>query len=159
MKNEHVRTALLSRLIAICIIFPALFIGLGISRCSSNAKEEVEFSLEVKNYNPAYIYVESMEPEFGVSPNYGVYIQDLVCRCITASDETVWLYISVLDYNEYFDPDASFGSDLYGSSYTALEFSEGTIIHGVVRDANDLCSGLERQTAETVLRFQSLENK
>ena len=149
----------LSHLIAPAVIFLILFICLGISKCSFQSKEEVEFSAQVQDQDPAYIHVKSIEPEFSVSQRYSMAFSDIVCRCTTTSGETVWVYISTNDYNKYIDSDAQFSSALFGNTFETIYFEKDTIIHGKVRNAEDLCDGLESKTEKTVLLFLYLEEK
>lgn len=155
--KERARASVITYLISTAAIFVILFIGLGISKCSFNAKKEMEFSPQLEDGYPAYIQITSIEPKFSVTRNYGGYVSNVVCHCTTTSGESVWLYISTSDYSKYIDSNASFGSTLLDNEFETKYFSEKIIIHGKVRDAEDLCDGLEKKTAKTVLLFLSLE--
>lgn len=112
----------------------------------------IEFSQTVKQGSDVYADIVSIVPEYSVSLNWRPH--GIVCKCTTTNDETVWLYMLISDYTEYFDPTADFSA--YLASFEKLVFSSGRRIYGHSSEADDVCTGLSRMTGcEMVIRFSS----
>ena len=152
MKKQSV--GCIASLFSCLFIFLLLFIGIGVSQCSYEAKEELPFSNTLESNYPAYIDIVSIEPVYSLSTNHGSYVSDVVCKCETSSHQIVWLCIKTYDYEKYFDKDAEFGG-MFNNSFKKVYVS--TRIHGSTATAEDIATGLGAKTSQLVLRFKSVE--
>ena len=131
-----------------------------VTQCSGEPEEEVEYTPHVWTGRLAYIHVKSVSPEYGVSSNYGGSYHSVVCKCTTTAGDTVWLYISISDYNKHIDEDADFNG-YFGASFKTAYLPSGSVIHGKVRNTDDLVDGdLAGQIGtDSILKFESFEKK
>lgn len=112
----------------------------------------IEFSQTVKRGSDVYVDIVSIVPNFSISLNGRPH--GIVCRCTTANDETVWIYMLIVDYIEYFDPAADFSA--YLPNFEKLLFSSERRVYGHSSEADDICRGLSHMTGcEMVIRFSS----
>ena len=156
MQNRNL--ALISSLVSCALIFGILLIGMGLSQCSQNAKEDVYFSTNLESHQPAYIDIKTIKPVYSLAEGYGKYVTQIVCKCKTTSAKDVWLHISVSDYKKHFDSSAEFNSDALGLSdkYKELRYPSGLRIHGITRNADDIAGNLSKKTATLILSFNSI---
>ncbi len=117
---------------------------------------EKRFSQNCYNYQDVYIKITSIEPSIGISYE-GIGTNTAVaCKAKTPKGKTVWIYMSVNEYNNHFDSDADINVS-FGAKFKTVYFSNPKKIHGCAREADDLCEGLSDNTTKMVLQFESIE--
>lgn len=116
---------------------------------------ETVFSQDSDSYDKVYIDIVSIEPSIGIGiTNFSN--TDVACECKTSTGKTVWVYMSVSEYNLYIDSSASI-SNSFDADYEVVEYSSAKRIHGTARRADSLCDGLSSDTGTMVLEFSSID--
>ena len=118
-------------------------------------KKETRYSSDSSIGDKVYVDIVSITPKIGIYPSgYDIYT-DFVCKCKTSAGNTVWIYIEVLDYWEYFDDTASGFTD--NSGYSTKYFSKAKRVHGVVVKADNITNGLSDDIGRNkVIKFSSV---
>ncbi len=155
-------------------IFLLIFLISSLSNCSSSsssthkstasttasttktADEEALFSERSDSFDKVYVNIVSIEPVVGIRLSTSAFNTDVACKCSTSGGRTVWVYISVQDYNTYFDENAKLDTP-FGADFEALTFSEARTLHGIARRAESLCEGLSDDTGTMVFYFVSMD--
>lgn len=100
--------------------------------------------------------VTTILPRFGVYENgrvdYGTRYVALLCQCAAVSGETVWLYISVEDYEAFFDSGENMENCRFRYSNVAA-FPQPIRVSCATVAAESLTPGLSAYTGEQVLLF------
>lgn len=144
-------------LVVIGIIILICLISGGLSQCGSNGNSEPSvFSQSAEVGDDVYVDIVSIEPEYSISTQGSYTTTDVACRCRTSDGKTVWVYMSVYEYNKYIDPDAKL-SNSFNAEYDTVRYSPAKRIYGEARKAESLCDGLSSKTATIILEFDSIE--
>lgn len=118
------------------------------------ASTETKYSSSAKSGDKVYVDITSIFPEVGIytsgSSNYTYF----VCKCKTSSGSTVWVYMTCSEYKSNFDSSAS--TSIYSEYAEEVTFSSSKRIHGTVKTANNIMSGLSADTGTYVIDFSSL---
>ncbi len=116
---------------------------------------ETMFSQGSNSFDKVYIDIVSIEPSVGIGiTNFSN--TDVACECKTSTGRTVWVYMSVSEYNRYIDSSANI-SNSYAADYEVIEYSTAKRIHGTARTADSLCDGLSSDTGTMILKFSSID--
>lgn len=143
-------------LVWIGIILLISLISGGLSECNSSGNSEpYVFSQSAESGDDVYVDIVSIEPEYSISTEGSYTSTDVACRCKTSDGKTVWVYMSVYQYNKYIDPDAKL-SNSYSAEFETVRYSPAKRIHGEARKAEVLCDGLSEKTGTMVLEFESI---
>ena len=124
------------------------------SSSSSSKNVETQFSQSVSAYDKVYADVVSIEPVYGIGTT-PAYNTDVCCKCKTSSGGTVWVYMSVSQYNSYIDSSANISTTM--GDFEIKTYSSSKRIHGSARRADSLCDGLSSDTGTYVLYFSSID--
>ena len=144
-------------LVVIGIIILICLISGGLSQCgTSSSSEPYVFSQSADSGDAVYVDIVSIEPEYSISTQGSYTTTDVACRCRTSDGKTVWVYMSVYEYNKYIDPDAKL-SNSFNADYDTVRYSPAKRIYGEARKAEVLCDGLSAKTATMILEFDSIE--
>ena len=144
-------------LVVIGIIILICLISGGLSQCGTSSRSEpYVFSQSADSGDAVYVDIVSIEPEYSISTQGSYTTTDVACRCRTSDGKTVWVYMSVYEYNKYIDPDAKL-SNSFNADYDTVRYSPAKRIYGEARKAEVLCDGLSAKTATMILEFDSLE--
>ena len=144
-------------LVVIGIIILLCLISGGLSQCGSSGNSEpYAFSQSAEVGDDVYVDIVSIEPEYSISTQGSYTTSDVACRCKTSDGKTVWVYMSVYEYNKYIDPDAKL-SNSFNAEYDTVRYSPAKRIYGEARKAESLCDGLSSKTATIILEFDSIE--
>lgn len=139
------------------IILIVLFAGF--ANCSSSQTNykasETVFSQNCNSSDNVYIDIISIEPSIVIGTNSS-HSKDVVCECKTDSGATVWVYMSIFEYNTYIDPNADI-TNAQSADFRVVNYSPERRIHGTARKADNLCDNLSKDTATMVLEFSSIE--
>ncbi len=106
--------------------------------------------------SPVYADILSIEPAFALLYDQNgiksLRVKEIVCECETTEHESIYVYISVEDYRDHFDPSASFSTG-DGSSFSAISFSPSARIEGVARPADEVHAGLSELTGGMIFCY------
>lgn len=120
----------------------------------SSEDKEVVFSQSVSSYENVYVDIVSIEPTYGIGTTQ-TYNSSVCCKCETSWGETVWVYMSVYEYNEYIDSSADIDTS-YGD-FETVTYSQPQRVHGIAREADSLCEGLGNKADTMVLQFDFID--
>ena len=135
-------------LVWIGIILLISLISGGLSECNSSGNSEpYVFSQSAESGDDVYVDIVSIEPEYSISTEGSYTSTDVACRCKTSDGKTVWVYMSVYQYNKYIDPDAKL-SNSYSAEFETVRYSPAKRIHGEARKAEVLCDGLSKKQGQ-----------
>ena len=144
-------------LVVIGIIILICLISGGLSQCGTGGSSEpYVFSQSAESGDEVYVDIVSIEPEYSISTQGAYTTSNVACRCKTSDGKTVWIYMSVYEYNKYIDPDAKL-SNSYNAEYDTVRYSPAKRIYGKARKAESLCDGLSTKTATMILYFDSIK--
>ncbi len=150
-------TSPLGCLIIGLIVLLLIVIPIGLSTCdSSGPKEEYKFSQSADAYDDVYVDIVSIEPSVGIYTEGSYTNTNVACKCKTSDGKTVWVYMSVYEYNKYIDSSAKISNSV-NADYDVKYYSTAKRIHGTARKADSLCEGLSSDTGTMVLYFESIE--
>lgn len=130
----------------------------GFSQCSYNRKEMVEYSSSLESGDKAYTDIVSIEPKYAMTmetSKFVSYIYEVVCKCRDINGRTVWVCMSVSDYNEYIDPEAKL-EKFYETDFDTVGFPKGLRILGKVCDTKDKDGLVIKIGSGTFLDFESV---
>ena len=122
---------------------------------TATAVPETRFSSSSTSGSKVYADIVSIFPSIGIYTEGSSNYKNFVCECRTSSGSTVWVYMTVSEYRTYFDSDAS--SSIYNEYAEEVTFSRGKRIHGTVKTANSVMSGLSADTGTYVIDFSSFD--
>lgn len=115
---------------------------------------EVEFSNSTTTVGQkVYADIVSIFPDYGIYTEGSIDYSHFVCSCKTSSGSTVWVYMTVSEYRVNFDSSAS--SSVYTHSAEEVTFSYSKRIHGTVKRAESILTGLSKDTGTVVIDFSS----
>ncbi len=142
-------------------IFLIIMLIIGLSECDSSkyshsSSSESVFSQNSPLEDKVYIDIVSIKPSIGIRTNTSVENTEVVCECKTVTEETVWVYMSVYEYNTYIDSTADISSN-FSTNYKVIEYSTEKRIHGTARLADSICDDLSEDTDTIVLEFSSID--
>ena len=144
-------------LVVIGIIILICLISGGLSQCGTGGSSEpYVFSQSADSGDEVYVDIVSIEPEYSISTQGSYTTSNVACRCKTSDEKTVWVYMSVYEYNKYIDPDAKL-SNSFNAEYDTVRYSPAKRIYGKARKAESLCDGLSSKTATMILYFDSIK--
>ena len=119
--------------------------------------EEIEFSSSLESGIDVYADIVSIQPTIGTYYGGSSAYNNFVCKCKTSSGSTMWVFISVSNYKQYFDSEAT--GYLYVSNVDEIEFDEPIRIHGYTQEADDITKGLSSDIGTSILfSFESTES-
>lgn len=125
------------------------------SGSSSSTSTETKYSSSTaKSGDKVYVDIVSIFPEIGIYTQGSSSYSHFVCKCKTSSGSTVWVYMTCSEYKSNFDSSAS--TSVYSSYADEVTFSSSKRIHGTVKTANNIMSGLSSDTGTYVIDFSSL---
>lgn len=122
------------------------------------ASSGAPFSQTCRSGQDVYADIVSIIPEYGISLSLegsnSTHYHSVVCRAVTVSGATVWVYMSVNEYNDDFDSSADL-QDMFGS-FQELTYSPSRRITGTAYQAESACDGLSEQIGcDLVLNYDS----
>lgn len=138
----------------VCLLMVCTFAVLAVG-CST---EEVAFTTELDAPARCYLDVSIINPYITVVSNENgeEVFTDIVCDCITADDEYVFIFMTAEEYIENFDTSLTL-EELEELDHTEpVEFDVPIRIHGMAKNADDLCEDLSYETGETIFLFKSM---
>ena len=117
----------------------------------ANAKNQpaVEFTGSHKKDDPVYVTLKSITTEYTVSDQLGMGAFYYLCSAVTTKGNTVWIYISLPDFNTYF-----------GVTQDTPSFDYGTItlnnvkVYGHAKSVEDFVGVTEKITSQWVISFE-----
>ena len=123
---------------------------------NTTASTETVFSNSSTSGTKVYANIVSIWPAIGIYTESSSNYSNFVCECKTSAGTTVWVYMTVTEYKNNFDSSASASvSAAYADEVT---YSTAVKIHGTVKKADNIMSGLSSDTATMVIDFSSLDD-
>ena len=122
---------------------------------SSQTEKESRYSTSSNIGDDVFADIVSIFPELGIYTQGSSYYTDFVCKCKTSSGTTIWVYMSCSDYKRYFDATAS--TSTYANYAYEKSLSPSKKIHGTVKRAESIMSGLSSTTGTNVIDFSSVD--
>ena len=120
---------------------------------NTTASNETKFSSSSTAGDKVYADIVSIFPAIGIYTQGSSYYTDFVCECKTSSGSTIWVYMTCSEYKDNFD--SSVSTSVYSSSAEEKTFSSKRV-HGTVKKANNIMSGLSSETGIYVIDFSSI---
>ena len=132
--------------VAIFAVILAVVLGLiiGIPSCQAEkgAESEVLYTPGAEEFTYVYADITWVSPQFSITTRgNGVTSEDIVCKCLTTNGETLWLCMDDYDYQECFEPD----NWVYELDFADKSLATPVQVHGLMREADDMCKGLAQQ--------------
>ena len=161
--TKRERKAGFSRL-ACLLLALVMLCAFGLTGCLDNGKPtDRVYTEDLRQGKRAYTEIISIEPAYRVGDTYGdsgtvLRYTEVACKCVTTTGETVWVYMEVSDYNDYFDPDADLRSTISFDFVQTLTFAAPVRIDGKAWKADELCEDLSESIGcAMVLKMESLD--
>ena len=117
-------------------------------------KVEKKYSASASAGDLVYVDIVSIFPEIGIYTQGTTNYTEFVCKCKTSSGSTVWVYMTCNEYKNKFDSSAS--TSIFSPYQDEKTFSSSKRIHGEVRRADSIMSGLSSDTGTYVIDFSSV---
>ena len=130
---------------------------------ASSEKRDVSIPYQTGMKWGIHIYADimSISPEYKVT-NTSLYFINVVCKCITANNEELWVIISEKDYKKYFDGSASFDNlpDIFSQGGTdTLEFATPARISGLTVKTKDEFDYPEGKFSDVIFKFKGADKE
>ena len=165
-KSKNIGCLVVIGIIVLIVIISAIANNVGSSSSSSpsssnyssgnTASSETAFSSNSTSGSRVYANIVSIWPAIGIYTEGSTNYTSFVCECKTSSGSTMWVYMTVTEYKNNFDSSAS--TSIYSSYADEVTYSSSVKIHGTVKKADTIMSGLSSDTDTVVVDFSSLDD-
>lgn len=161
-KNKLIARLVVVDIIALVVVISSIGnggnSGSNFSTNSSNSAVSTEtgFSSSSTSESKVYANIVSIWPAVGIYTEGSSNYSNFACECKTSSGATVWVYMTVTEYKNNFDSSAS--TSVYSSDAGEVTYTTAVKIHGTVKKADSIMSGLSSDTGTMVIDFSSLDD-
>ena len=115
-----------------------------LSNHSDNKKPpETLFKTSLSTGTDVYASISTIFPSLGIYTEGNSFYSYFVCECTTTTGSTIWVYMTVTEYKNYFDSDAS--NSIYNSEAEEIELVYPKKIHGTVVSSESVLGGLSSE--------------